>query len=297
MKTIVHKAIGLAILLTLALASCTGNQDQRREEGGLQVLASTSFLADIAQNVAGERTKVDFLLPIGADPHAYQATPQDVVKISKSTMLILNGLEYEHFIEPLLENADGERSVIVASEGLEAQNGGNPHLWLDPVLVIPYVENIRDGLINVDPEGAEIYEAHADAYVAKLRELDAFIREQVETIPAGRRLLVTNHEAMEYFAERYGFVLVDSLLPSFSSDASASAREITEAIDAIKSTGAPAIFLGSVENAGMARQIALETGVQVVDGLHLESLTDGEPAGTYIDMMKYNVSLIVEALR
>lgn len=297
MKTVVHKAISLAILFTLALASCTGNRDRQTEEGRLQVLASTSFLADIAQNVAGERTRVDFLLPIGADPHAYQATPQDIVKISESTVLILNGMEYEHFIEPLLENADGERFVVVASDGVGPQKEGNPHLWLDPVLVITYVENIRDGLIEVDPEGAEIYKAQADAYITKLRELDVYIREQVETIPAERRQLVTNHQAMEYFAARYDFVLVDSLLPSFSSDASASAREITEAIDAIKSSGAPAIFLGSVENPGLARQISLETGVQIVNELYLESLTEGEPAGTYIDMMKYNVSLIVEALR
>ena len=143
MKPMLHKAIRLAILLGLALASCNGNRDLQQDAGGLQVLASTSFLADIARNVAGERAQVDFLLPIGVDPHTYQATPRDVVKISESTVLILNGMEYEHFIEPLLENADGERSVIVASEGLGSVKGANPHLWLDPVRVLTYVENIR----------------------------------------------------------------------------------------------------------------------------------------------------------
>ena len=316
MKKIFNTIMAIGVLTALFVTSCgVASPDEAR---ALKVLASTSFLADIARNVAGDRTIVDSLLPVGADPHAYQATPSDVVKISQSTVLILNGLEYEHFIESLLENAGGERLIITASEGLEphamkdhedaekehAEEGeednheeGDPHMWLDPVLVLTYVENIRDGLREADPEGTEMYKANAGAYIAELQELDAFIKEQVESIPPERRLLVTNHEAMGYFAERYGFDVVDTILPSFSSDASASAREVAEAIEAIRSSGAPAIFLGEVENANLARQIAAETGVKLVDGLYLESLTDGAPAGTYIDMMKYNVSLIVQALR
>ncbi|HNM37688.1 MAG TPA: zinc ABC transporter substrate-binding protein, partial [Anaerolineales bacterium] len=109
--------------------------------------------------------------------------------------------------------------------------------------------------------------------------------------------LVTNHEALGYFAERYGFEVVDTILPSFSSEASASAQEIAAAVDAVKNSGAPAIFLGEVENADLANQIAAETGVKVVDTLYLESLTDGEPAATYIDMMKHNVTQIIEGLK
>jgi ABC-type Zn uptake system ZnuABC Zn-binding protein ZnuA len=277
----------------------------------VSVLASTSFLADIAQNVAGDRLAVESLLPIGADPHAYQAAPADVSKIAESDVLILNGIEYEHFIELLLENAGGERLVIEATEGLtphamdehaegdedHAHEAGDPHMWLDPNLVIAYVENIRDGLSEADPEGADTYKTNAGAYIAQLRELDAFIREQVETIPAERRLLVTNHETFGYFAGRYGFTVVDTILPSFSSEAGASAREVASAIDAVKTSGAPAIFLGEVENADLAEQIANETGVKVVDGLYLETLTDGAPAATYIEMMKYNVAQIVEGLK
>ena len=170
-------------------------------------------------------------------------------------------------------------------------------MWLDPNLVITYVENIRDGLIQVDPDGAETYKANADAYIAELKELDAFIKEQVDTIPVERRLLVTNHEAMGYFAERYGFEIVDTILPSFSSEAGASAQEIVAAVEAVRSSGAPAIFLGEVENADLANQIASETGVKVVDDLYLESLTDGVPAPTYIEMMRHNVTSIVEGLK
>ncbi len=295
---------GLAALLALVGCGSTSQSSDRP----LSILASTSFLADIAQNVAGERAHVEALLPVGADPHAYQATPADVVKISKSTVLIVNGLDYEHFLEPLLENADGERLVITATAGMQAEThgaeagsgeheAGDPHMWLDPSRVVRYVENIRDGLSQADPAGEEMYKSNAAAYIAKLNELDAWIKTQVQGVPVERRLLVTNHESMGYFAERYGFTVVDTILPSFSSEASASAQEIASAVEAIKASGAPAIFLGEVENDSLAQQIAEETGVRVVTGLHLESLTDGAPAPTYIDMMKANVTQIVNALQ
>jgi ABC-type Zn uptake system ZnuABC Zn-binding protein ZnuA len=317
MKKVFNSTFGLFVLTALLLTAC-GSAPQGSERR-LSILASTTFLADIARNVTGERASVDALLPIGTDPHSYQATPSDVVKISESTVLILNGLEYEHFIESLLENADGERHVITATDGLEpheleehegeehveeeeadeehGHEAGDPHMWLDPNLVVKYVENIRDGLIKADPEGADAYRTNADAYISQLKQLDEWIVEQVNTIPMERRLLVTNHGALGYFAERYGFEVVDTILPSFSSDASASAREIAAAIEAIRSRGAPAIFLGEVEKADLANQIAAETGAKVVDDLQLETLTDGDPAPTYLDMMKYNVSLIVEALK
>ena len=310
MRTFFNTITRLSILAAFLLIACSA--PVKSEAKPVIVLASTSFLADIARNVAGDRANVDSLLPVGADPHSYEATPSDVVRISESTVLILNGLEYEHFIESLLENADGERLVITASEGIELHHideeeaktedkhrheAGDPHMWLDPVFVITYVENIRDGLSVTDPEGAETYKANAEAYMAELEELDAFIEEQVKSLPAERRLLVTNHEALGYFAERYGFEVVDAILPSSSSDASASAREVAATIEAIRSSGAPAIFLDDVENASLANQISAETGVEVVEGMQIESLTNGAPAETYIDMMKYNVSLIVQALR
>jgi ABC-type Zn uptake system ZnuABC Zn-binding protein ZnuA len=324
MKKKLFSIVSLLTLLGLLLSACGSAQTPQPEqepaapEGtSLNVLASTTFLADIAQNVAGDRAQVESLLSVGADPHSYQAVPADVTKITESNVLILNGVDYEHFIEPLLENADGERLVITASEGIEphqmeehageehAEEGeeehgheaGDPHMWLDPNLVMTYVENIRAGLSEADPDGAETYTANADAYIAQLEELDQWIVEQVNTIPAEGRLLVTNHEAMGYFAERYGFEIVAVILPGSSTDASASAQDLASVIEAVKASGAPAIFLDEVENPAFAEQIASETGVKVVDTLHFETLTDGEPTPTYIDMIKYNVTQIVEGLK
>ncbi len=297
----IFNSITIFAIATLFLAAC--GSAPSGGDGALNVLASTTFLADIAQNVAGDRLKVESLLPIGSDPHSYQAAPADVAKIAESKVLILNGLEYEHFIEPLLENTGGERLMIEATTGLNpkedagSEHGVDPHMWLDPNLVITYVENIRDGLIQADPASAEIYKANADAYIAQLKELDKWIVEQVDAIPADRRLLVTNHEAMGYFADRYGFEVAGSVIPSFSSNASPSAQEMAGLIDGIKKLNVPAIFLDTADNDVLAKQIADETGVMIVADLHLESLTDGAPAPTYIDMMKDNVSKIVEALK
>ena len=163
--------------------------------------------------------------------------------------------------------------------------------------MITYVENIREGLTHFDPDGAAIYKSNADAYIAQLKDLDAWINEQVAQIPSERHLLVTNHEALGYFAERYGFTVVGTVIESFSSDASPSARQMAALIDEIKSSGAPAIFLDASDNPALTQQIAEETGVAVVTDLHLEFTYRWRPAATYIDMMKHNVMQIVNALR
>jgi ABC-type Zn uptake system ZnuABC Zn-binding protein ZnuA len=298
-----YRIIVILTLLIFALTACGGKPASSTGASVPVILASTTFLADMARNVAGDRVEVASLLPVGTDPHSYQPTPQDVAKIEQSQVLIINGAEYEHFLEPLLENAGGERMLIEASAGINprkeasAEHGVDPHLWLDPNLVITYVENIRKGLTDFDPEGAAVYQSNTERYIAELRILDTWITEQVNRIPVERRLLVTNHEAMGYFAERYGFTIAGTVIESFSSDASPSAGQMASLIDQVKSSGAPAIFLDAGDNAALAKQIADETDVQVVTDLHLESLTNGAPAGTYIDMMKHNVTLIVEALK
>ena len=298
-----YRLIVLLTTLALVLCACRGSSAQDSGTSVPVVLTSTTFLADIARNVAGDRVTVESLLPVGADPHSYEATPSDVTRIAGSKLLIINGAEYERFLEPLLENAGGEREVIEASAGLtlkedaEEEHGVDPHLWLDPNNVIAYVENIREGLTHFDPEGVAVYQSNADAYITQLKDLDAWIVEQVRQIPPERRLLVTNHEALGYFSDRYGFTIIGAVLPSVSSDASTSAGQMADLINLIKSSGAPAIFLDEVENPSLAQQIAAETGVRVVTDLHLESLTEGPPAATYIDMMKHNVTRIVNALK
>lgn len=277
---------------------------------GPQVLAVESFLADIAQNVAGDRLTVQTLVPVGIDPHAFEPTPQDVARLADSTVLIANGGGIEDWLQKVLENAGGQRLVIEASAGLSSRlpdegaaqdshdHGGDPHFWLDPTKVEQYVANIRDGLIQADPAGKDVYTANAAAYVAKLKELDAWIKQQINAIPAERRLLVTNHESFGYYADRYGLRVVGAVIPSVSTNASPSAQQLAQLADQIRATQAPAIFLETGANAQLADQVGKEAGVKVVTDLYTHSITgpDG-PAPSYLAMMRYDTQRIVEALR
>lgn len=286
----------LILCLAVALASCSGG-------AATDILATTTILADIARNVAGDRLTVGSLLPAGTDPHSYQPVPQDAARIYQSKVLIFHGGEYERFLDGLLENTEGQTRLVEASTGMrfrsgtENEEGVDPHVWLDPNNVILYVDNIREGLTEFDPDGAEIYQANASAYIDQLKELDAWIYEQAAQIEPQHRVLVTNHESLGYFAERYGFTVIGTVMPSFSSDSAPSAQQMAGLIEQIKLHEAPAIFLDTSDNPNLARQIAAETGVKVISDLHLESLTEGSPAGTYIGMMRDNVTKIVRALQ
>jgi len=299
----------LTLFLFLLITACSAVQPSAPIAGLPRVLAVESFLADIAQNVAGDRLTVETLLPLGVDPHAYQPTPRDVAKVADSDVLIVNGAGIESYLDSLLANAGGQRLpalaqvqvVITASAGLTPRPDpqgehpeGDPHYWLDPNNVIAYVENIRNGLSQVDPDGASVYAANAAGYIEQLKALDQWIAQQLASIPPPRRLLVTNHESLGYFADRYGFTVVGAVIPSVSTDASPTAQQMAALIEQIKASGAPAIFLETGANPQLAQQIAAETGVKVVTDLYTHSLSapDG-PAPTYIDMMKYNVSQIV----
>ena len=287
----------------ILLAACQANVDPTPqsnggtlEDSGPKVLAVESFLADIAQSVAGERFDVEMLIPTGSDPHTFQPTPQDVIKIADSQLLIANGAGLEEWLQEILDNAGGERLVIEAAEGLSGNlsRPGDPHFWLDPNYVIHYAEEIRDGYIIVDPAGEAVYIQNTADYILQLEELDSWIAGQVEQIPSERRMLVTNHESFGYFADRYGFKIIGTIIPSVSTGSSPSAQQLVQLVEEIKKTGIPAIFLEAGTNPELAEQVAREAGVKVVKDLLTHSVS---PPGGYIDMMKYNTLSIVEALK
>ena len=298
------------LIVILCLAACQSKPVAVGGGGtGLRVLAVETFLADMAQNVAGDRLKVDSLVPAGVDPHSFEPAPQDVARIADCQVLIINGAGLESWLQKVLDNAGGTRQVIVASAGLKSRTpgpgevvdadiNGDPHFWLDPNNAGQYVENIRSGLTQADPAGKDSYLHNAQAYRSKLSDLDAWIKTQVALIPMDRRLLVTNHESLGYFADRYGFKVIGAIIPSVSTGSSPSAQQLAALVEHIKSTRAPAIFLETGANPELARQIAAETGVTVVTGLYTHSTTPpGGEAPDYISMMRHNVQAIVNALK
>ncbi len=301
MKIILRAAWRAALIgAVFIVGSCApAGQAPSSPPGGLpKVLATTTFLADIAQNVAGNRLTVTSLLPVTANPHEFQPTPKDAFAIAQSQVLIVNGLGYEPWLKNLVDTSGLHVETITVTDGLQPARGGDPHMWMSPINVVRYVQNIRAGLTSADPSGAADYAANAAAYVARLDDLDAWIKQQVAEVPAPKRLLVTNHDELGYFADAYGFQVLGAVVPSVTSDAAPSAQQMAQLVQTVRNSGVPAIFLDVNENQNLARQIASETGSKVVTDLYVESLSArGGPASTYIDMMKYDVTTIVNALK
>jgi ABC-type Zn uptake system ZnuABC Zn-binding protein ZnuA len=313
------KAILLSLFLLFAAAGCQAARQSG--QGALRVLAAETFLAEIAQAVAGDRLIVEALIPAGVDPHGFEPTPRDAARLAESQVFIVNGGGLEAWVERLLENAGGERVLIVASAGMtpragqdqeglpeacrgesgqaeEQEHESDPHFWLAPNLVAHYIENIRDGLIEADPAGETSYRRNAEQAKAQLDALDAWIAAQTAQIPAENRLLVTNHESLGYFADRYGFTLAGSITPSVSSVAAPSAQDLARLSDCIRAAGVRAIFLETGSNTSLANQLAEETGVEVVTGLATHAFPEGgEAQGGYEAMMRHNTELIVAALK
>ncbi len=301
--TSIKKLLSLVGLVSsLFISAC---QPATSKSGLPIVLATETFLGDIAQNVAGSRITIGVLLPVTVDPHEYQPKPQDVTRLAQAQVLIINGLGYETWLQKTIDSLGGQLQIITASKGVAPNPDpsgehpqGDPHMWMYPLDTINYIDQIRDGLIQADPAGKEVYTLNASAYIAQLHALDQWVKDQVNQLPVEKRLLITNHDALGYFAKAYDFKIVGAVIPSITTDASPSAQQLASLIDTIRSSGAKAIFLDIGENQKLAQQIATETGVMVVTDLYVESISgpDG-PAPTYIQMIKHDVSVILDALK
>ncbi len=296
------------ISLVLVLNACSPSKPAHT---GPKVIAVESFLMDIAQQISGERIQIDSLIPLGLDPHAFEPTPRDVVRLTESDAIIINGAGFEVWMGNLLTENLRSQQVIEAAAGLQSRKPNpqetgiiasypevDPHFWLDPIMVVQYVDNIRDGLIKLDPDGAESYTHNAAAYASQLVELDKWIKQEVATIPLQKRMIVTNHELFGYYADRYGFTIIGAIIPSVTTGASPSSQQLTQLVDQIRSTGSTVIFLETGANSQLADQIANETGIKVVSNLYTHSITEKDgTAPTYLEMMRWNTRQIVEALR
>ncbi|MBP8856541.1 MAG: zinc ABC transporter substrate-binding protein [Anaerolineaceae bacterium] len=299
----------LVVIFSGLLAACSSKPEPSHVQDGLDILVAESFLADIVQNVAGSQARVETLVPAGSDPHAFQATPQDVARIENADLFVINGGGLEEWLAPLM--GDGFNTpVVTASEGIvpvirtqansevHRHEEGDPHFWLDPTYVVIYVQNIQAALTKADPAGEAAYAANASEYIQQLDDLDQWIMEQKAQIPAANRILVTNHESLGYYADRYGFTIAGAVIPSVSSSAATSAADLSALVDTIEKYRIKAIFIETGANSNLATQIARETGIVVVDDIYTHSLTgpDGN-APTYLEMMKYNTSRIVDTLK
>lgn len=282
----------------------------------LKVVATTSLVADVVGVVGGDHVDLTRLMPLGADPHAFEPTPQDAAAISDAHAVFVNGVGLEAFMDRLLENAGDDVPVVPVSEGVQllafegdhghdeeegktgdAHGENDPHTWFDPANVKVWVDNIENALTVLDPAHAADYGENARAYSAELDALGAWIRDQVARIPQERRELVTDHSVFTYFAHAYGFEQIGVITAASSTLSEPSAQELAALQETIAEHGVPAVFVSTTVNPRLAEQVARDTGIEVVP-LYTGSLSDSDgPAGTYLAFMRYDVEKIVEALR
>jgi len=306
---------GLAVLLLIAVAACGGPGPARQATASgpaslgpgerLRVVATTNLIGDVVSRVAGDQVQLTTLMAKGADPHSYVPTPSDTAAVHDAHLLFANGAGLEVFLAEMLANAGGSAVQVNLSDGLslrplsdghEGEGGEDPHVWFDVQNAIQWVTTIEQSLTALDPANAATYRANAEDYQRELEALDAWIVQEVATIPKANRKLVINHPVLGYFAGRYGLQQIGAVYP-LNPSAEPSARDLAALERMVRQFGVPAVFAENTVSAKLAEQVSRDTGVNLVL-LYTDSLGGpGTGAATYLDLMRYDVQAIVEALR
>ncbi|WP_420102639.1 metal ABC transporter substrate-binding protein [Bosea sp. (in: a-proteobacteria)] len=304
-----RRAFAACLAAGLALTALPGVASAQEK---VPVVASFSILADLVKQVGGDRVAVTSLVGPNGDAHVYSPTPADAKAMAAAKLVVINGLHLEGWLPRLIKSSGAKATVATATKGIkpiEAEEEGHdakaghghdhghddPHAWQSITNARIYVANIRDALDAADPAGKAVYDANAAAYLAKLDTLESEVKAAVARIPAERRKAITTHDAFGYFVKAYG---VEFIAPQgVSTESEASAKDVARIIRQIKAQKVPAVFLENVTNPRLIEQIAKESGAKIGGTLYSDALSDASgPAGTYIDMMKHNISEIEKAL-
>jgi len=269
----------------------------------LSVVVTTTLIGDVVRQVAGNRAEVSVILPPNVDAHTFEPAPRDLAAVARADVVFVNGFQLEGPLLSAIEQVGEHTTLTPVSQGitprtLTGKEAGavDPHVWFDPNNVVVWTNNVARVLSQADPAHASDYETNAAGYVSKLQTLDAWIQAQVARIPRERRLLVTDHDVFGYLAQRYGFQRVGALVPGLSTLAEPSAKNLATLIDAIKTLGVKAIFVGVTVNPTLAQRLSEDTGVQFVSVYTSSLSAPGGAATTYLDLMRFDVTAIVGAL-
>ncbi|GIW13455.1 MAG: ABC transporter substrate-binding protein [Tepidiforma sp.] len=302
-----------AFAAVVGIAGCGGDG---ADGEGVRVVATTTQIGALVREVAGDRVRLDVLLDAGADAHDYEPSPQDSRRLREADLVLKNGIGLDDWLDDLIAGSGTRATVVVVTEGVDviagddhghedeaagddhAHEEGDPHVWHDPANVQVMVTNIAEALAGADPANAASYRAAAEAYRAKLDDVDRQIRELFAPVPEGNRKVVTEHVSLQYFARRYGIAVVGAIVPTTSKDAQPSAQDLARLTDVIREEGVRAILAEAEVDPKVAEQLARDTGVRVVTGLYADSLGPaGSGADTVDGMLLHNARLIAEALR
>ncbi|MCX8649464.1 metal ABC transporter substrate-binding protein [Gilliamella sp. B2776] len=289
----------LSVILSSLLA-LTGMSESSAAEKKFKVVTTFTIIQDIAQNVAGDAATVESITKVGAEIHEYDPTPQDITKALSADLVLWNGLNLELWFKRFFEDIKDVPSVIVTKgiEPMPIQEGSykgnpNPHAWMSPTLALTYIENIRAALVKYDPKNASVYNKNAQNYVAKIKALDAPLRERLAKIPETQRWLVTSEGAFSYLARDYN--LKEAYLWPINAEQQGTPKQVKNLIDLVRSNKIPVIFSESTISDKPAKQVSKETGAKYGGVLYVDSLSKKEgPVPTYIDLLKVTVETIAQ---
>ena len=295
MRTTLILKTTMLSLAALTVSACAADAEERQS---IEVVVTTSILGDIATNVVGDDALLEVIMSPGADPHEFEPSARQVASMLSADLIVANGLGLEESLEDVLDSAleDGVAVIEIGPEvepvRLTNSDGFDPHVWLDPVRMAGAVDSIVEALVELDP--SVDWAAQAAPYRQELLEVDTWIDQQLEFIPGDARVLLTGHQNLGYFADRYGFEIVATILPGATTMIEPSASGFADVIDVLEASGARAIFTDFGESQALAGQLTeqVDRDVPVVP-LHLGALgSEGSGAETYLDLMRWNVEAI-----
>jgi manganese/zinc/iron transport system substrate-binding protein len=319
MSKSVSRSLGLKLARIALAAACLGAVAEAAQlksaaattAAPIKVVATTTMVADLVRQIGGERIEVDGLMGPGVDPHLYKANAQDVVRLQRADVVFYNGLILEGKMGDLLTRiARAKGGVYALSESLpeelllspaEFAGHHDPHVWLDVSLWARCVDTVEEGLTTKDPAGAAYYADRAAAVRTSLAELHAWALAKAAELPREKRILITSHDAFNYFGRAYGFEVVG--LQGISTVTEAGLADMARMVDLIRARAARAIFVESSVPPQAIQRIAADAGVRVGGELFSDAMgTPGEiehgyDLGTYNGMIRHNLNTIVEALR
>lgn len=275
----------------------------------VDVVATTGMIADAAREVGGELVTVEGLMGPGVDPHAYRQTRSDITAMANADLVLWHGLYLEAQLQDFMNQLAGGQNVVAVAEALprnllighdDYDDKYDPHVWMNPNLWSRVVLAVRDALIETDPDNAEVYRANADAHLDELRDLARYTAQVLSSVPVEERVLLTSHDAFNYFGSAYGFEVVG--IQGISTESEAGLRRIRDLVDMLVERDIGAVFVEtSVSDRNIRALIegAAAQGHEVVIGGELYSDAMGEPGtyeGTYLGMIDHNTTTISKAL-
>jgi ABC-type Zn uptake system ZnuABC Zn-binding protein ZnuA len=296
--------VSVALIASVALASGCGSSDSSAGAGQLDVVATTTQIGDWVGEVGGDAVSVHQILQPNTDPHEYEPRPSDVEASANAKLVFVSGDNLDAWMDQVVSESGSDAKIVdlgamvpghVAGEssGAEASKY-DPHWWHDPRNAEAAVGEIERQLVAADPSRKAEFEHNADAYLAKLRALDAKIAGCIDSVPARLRKLVTDHDAFGYFANRYGIEVVGTVIPSQTTQAQPSAKDLSELIALIEREGVQAVFPESSLSPNVAETIARQTGASADYTLYGDTLGPADSSGaTYLSMEEANADAMV----